>query len=43
MVKGFAAIFSLIPTEEIDLKSLGLGSTTLASIITELKRMYGIG
>jgi hypothetical protein len=33
----------LISKEAIDLKLLGLGSTTLDLIIAELKRMYGLG
>lgn len=32
--------FGLISTETIDLKSMGLGSNTVVSIITDLKRIY---
>jgi hypothetical protein len=40
IAKDLQLFFSLIPNEEIDLKSLGLGSTTIESIIAELKRIY---
>jgi hypothetical protein len=40
IAKDLRLFFSLISTQEIDLKSLGLASTTIESIITELKRMY---
>ena len=42
IAKDLQLFFSLIPNEEIDLKSLGLGSTTIESIIAELKRIYNI-
>jgi len=42
IAKDLQLFFSLMPSEEIDLKSLGLGSTTIESIIAELKRMYGL-
>ena len=42
IARALRLFFSLIPAETIDLKSLGLGTTTIESIITELKRMYGL-
>jgi hypothetical protein len=42
IAKDLRLFFNLISTEAIDLKSLGLGSTNIESIITELKRMYGL-
>jgi len=42
IARDLRLFFSLIPAETIDLKSLGLGTTTIESIITELKRMYGL-
>lgn len=42
IAKDLRLFFSLITSEEINLRSLGLGSTTVAAIITELKRMYGL-
>jgi hypothetical protein len=40
IAKDLQLFFSLISDEAIDLGSLGLESTTLESIITELKKMY---
>ena len=40
IAKDLQLFFRSMPAEEIDLKSLGLGSTTIESIIAELKRMY---
>jgi hypothetical protein len=42
IARDLLQFFSLIASEEIDLKSLGLGSTTVQTIIKELKRMYGL-
>lgn len=42
IAKDLELFCSLISDEKIDLRSLGLGSTTLGSIIIDLKRMYGL-
>lgn len=42
IAKDLRLFFSLISPEAIDLKSLGLESTTIESIIAELKRIYGL-
>lgn len=42
IVKDLELFFILISDEAIDLKSLGLGSITLDSIIIDLKRLYGL-
>lgn len=42
IAKDLQLFFSLISDEAIDLESLGLGTTTLESVIAELKRIYGI-
>ena len=42
IAKDLRLFFSLISDEAIDLGSLDLESTTLESIITELKKMYGL-